>query len=211
MTPMATHTLRGTLVLSALLLTGAARPAGRVSGPPKSVAVFAGGCYWGVESVYRHVLGVKSVTSGFALGAGEPAPPPGAQDHDEIAEAVRVEYDSTQVSYDQLLQIFFSVVHDPTQGDRQGPDVGHRYRSALYTMNPGQKEAAEAYLAKLKEGKAYSRPITTVVYPLRKFSAAPNEQQNFAERHPDEPYIRINDVPKIAALKAQFGALYRER
>lgn len=211
MSSMTTHTLRSSLVLSVLLLSGAGRPQRALSGPPKSVAILAGGCYWGVESVYRHVMGVKSVTSGFALGEGEPAPPPGAQDKDEIAEAVRIEYDSTEVSYDQLLQIFFSVVHDPTQGDRQGPDVGHRYRSALYTMSPGQKEAAEAYVARLRESKAFARPITTVVYPLRKFIAAPNEQQNFAERHPDEPYIKINDVPKIAALKGQFGTLYRER
>lgn len=179
-------------------------------GYPKATAIFAGGCYWGVESVYRHVHGVKSVTSGFALGQGEPAPAKDAPDHDEIAEAVRVEYDSTQVSYDQLLQIFFSVVHDPTQGDRQGPDVGHRYRSALYTLTDGQKSAAEAFLGKLKDGKVFLKPITTVIYPLRKFIEAPSDQQRFAERHPDEPYIKINDVPKVAALKSQFPALFKE-
>ncbi|MEO8031764.1 MAG: peptide-methionine (S)-S-oxide reductase MsrA [Gemmatimonadota bacterium] len=182
-----------------------------MSAAPKSTAIFAGGCYWGVESVYLHVLGVKSVTSGFALGEGEAGPAPGSADHDEIAEAVRVVYDSTQVSYDQLLQIFFSVAHDPTQVGHQGPDVGHRYRSALYTLTDGQKQAAEAFMAKLAESKAFPKPITTVVFPLRKFVEAPAEQQDFAARHPNEPYIQINDVPKIEALKREFSSLYREK
>ncbi len=202
---------RGLATLSAFLIMAAAPGLKSPAAAPKSTAIFAGGCYWGVESVYLHVLGVKSVTSGFALGDGEPAPAAGSADHDEIAEAVRVVYDSTQISYDQLLQIFFSVAHDPTQVGRQGPDVGHRYRSALYTLNDGQKQAAEAFIAKLAEAKAFPKPITTVVFPLRKFVEAPAEQQDFAARHPSEPYIQVNDVPKIAALKGQFSSLYRER
>jgi peptide-methionine (S)-S-oxide reductase len=208
MHPTLVPVTRGALVLCGIGLLATAPPH---RANPNATAILAGGCYWGVESVYRHVRGVKLVTSGFALGQGEPAPPAGAPDHDEIAEAVRVEFDSTVMSYDQLLQIFFSVAHDPTQVGRQGPDVGHRYRSALYTLNAGQKQAAERYLATLAASKAFAQPITTVVYPLRKFVAAPDEQQDFAERHPDDPYIRINDVPKLEALKRRFPALYREQ
>lgn len=179
------------------------------SSKPKAVAYFAGGCYWGVEEVYEHTRGVKSATSGFVTPARLDASSPDDPAARGYAEAVRVEYDSTQVSYGQLLEIFFNVAHDPTQVGRQGPDVGPEYRSLVIVLDDAQRAAARSYIATLERGKVFPRPITTEIVALGKFKEAPEGQQDYAARHPTDRYIVINDVPKVVALKQQYAALYR--
>jgi peptide-methionine (S)-S-oxide reductase len=175
-------------------------------------AVFAGGCFWGVEAVFEHVKGVASANSGYAGGS---APSPtyeqvssGDTGH---AEAVLVVYDPAQISYDQLLQIFFTVAHDPTQLNRQGPDVGSQYRSAVFYRSAAQRQATERYIAKIREARLYRGAIVTEVAPLQAFHAAEAYHQNYLVRHPTQPYIVINDAPKLEHLRRQFPALYRER
>lgn len=179
---------------------------GAVPGAGALTAVLAGGCYWGVESVFDHVRGVKSVTSGFAI----PVTVEGER-FEGAAEAVRIEYDTSVVSYRQLLDIFFSVVHDPTQLNRQGPDVGPNYRSIVFADGDQQREVVRAYIDSLSGAHMYSRPIVTRIAALQSFQAADPSQQHYAERHPYAPYIVINDVPKVKALKERFPTLYRER
>jgi peptide-methionine (S)-S-oxide reductase len=175
-------------------------------------AVFAGGCFWGVEAVFEHLKGVSSATSGYAGGS---APSPsyeevssGATGH---AEAVLVVYNPAQISYDQLLQIFFTVAHDPTQLDRQGPDVGTQYRSAVFYRNAAQRQATESYIAKIREARLYRGDVVTEVAPLRAFHTAEAYHQDYLVRHPTQPYIVINDAPKLERLKRAFPSLYRER
>ena len=175
-------------------------------------AVFAGGCFWGVEAVFEHLKGVSSATSGYAGGS---APSPsyeqvssGATGH---AEAVLVVYDPAEISYDQLLQVFFTVAHDPTQLNRQGPDVGTQYRSAVFYRNAAQQEATERYIAKIRQARLYRDAIVTQVAPLRAFHQAEAYHQDYLEHHPNQPYIVINDAPKLEHLRNQFPALYRER
>ncbi len=176
-----------------------------------AVAVFAGGCFWGIQAVFEHMKGVKSAVSGYA--GGDKVSPSyedvssGATGH---AESVRVVYDSSQVSYGQLLQVFFSVAHDPTQLNRQGPDVGTQYRSAIFYMTDAQKTTAEAYIDQLMKAKTFNRPIVTQVVALRSFYPAEAYHQDYALHHPNDLYIRINDAPKVENLKKQFPQLYRE-
>jgi peptide-methionine (S)-S-oxide reductase len=175
-----------------------------------AVAVFAGGCFWGIEAVFEHLKGVKSATSGYA-GGSRNSPSyeevsSGATGH---AESVRVVYDSSQISYGTLLKVFFSVAHDPTQLNRQGPDVGTQYRSAIFYMNEDQKRIAEAYIDQLTKAKAFPRPIVTQVVPLRAFYEAEAYHQNYMEHNPNQPYIVINDAPKVEHLKREFPDLYR--
>ena len=172
-------------------------------------AVFAGGCYWGVESVFEHVRGVRSAISGFAYADTSARLPDGTAVRRSYAEAVSVVYDPSQVSYEQLLDIFFQVAHDPTQRDRQGPDVGPQYRSVVFTGDSEQRETALAYLERLRSNDGYSGPIVTEVAPLRAFRPVDASQQDYAAHHPTEPYIVINDAPKLAALQRRFPALYR--
>jgi peptide-methionine (S)-S-oxide reductase len=199
----------------------AAVPAGAVMPPepaPAGVAassdtaVFAGGCFWGVEAVFEHLKGVSSATSGYAGGsASSPSyeqVSSGATGH---AEAVLVVYDPAEISYDQLLQIFFTVAHDPTQLNRQGPDVGTQYRSAVFYRNAAQRQATEGYIAKIREARLYPGAVVTEVAPLRAFHDAEPYHQNYLVRHPTQPYIVINDAPKLEHLRRQFPALYRER
>ena len=173
-------------------------------------AVFAGGCFWGVEAVFEHVRGVKSAVSGYsggsALSARYMLVATGRTGH---AEAVRVVYDPTQVSYGQLLKVFFSVVHDPTQLDRQGPDVGPQYRSQVFAANRGQQRVAEAYIAQLEAAGVFPGPIVTRVTPLDGFHPAEAHHQDYLARHPDQPYIVHNDAPKLVNLKRMFPKLYR--
>lgn len=172
-------------------------------------AVFAGGCFWGVEAVFEHVKGVISVTSGYAGGSAEVATyervSTGTTGH---AEAVKIIYDASSISYGQLLKIFFSVAHDPTQLNRQGPDTGSQYRSEIFTLNEGQKRIAEAYIRQLTEAHAYTKPIVTRVSPLPAFYEAETYHQDFAERHPSNLYIVVNDKPKVEHLRQQFPGLY---
>jgi peptide-methionine (S)-S-oxide reductase len=176
----------------------------------KAVAVFAGGCFWGVEAVFEHVRGVTDATSGYAGGGALTAHyavvGTGRTGH---AESVRVTYDPAQVSYGQLLKVFFSVAHDPTQVDRQSPDVGTQYRSELFTTGKAQRDVATAYIAQLDAAKVFAKPIATRVEPLDGFYPAEAYHQDYLRLHPDEPYIVYNDAPKLVALQRLLPALYR--
>jgi peptide-methionine (S)-S-oxide reductase len=178
----------------------------------QATAVFAGGCFWGVDAVFKHVKGVTGVTSGYSGGASTTAQyelvSSGATGH---AEAVQVVYDPSQVSYGQLLRVFFSVAHDPTQLNRQGPDVGTQYRSAIFYADPDQQRVAKAYIAQLQEAKTFSRPIVTEVAPLNAFYPAEAYHQNYLAQHPENMYIVINDLPKLGELRKQFPDLYVKR
>jgi peptide-methionine (S)-S-oxide reductase len=184
--------------------------------PPKpaaggeATAVFAGGCFWGVDAIYKHVKGVKKVVSGYSGGNGATANymmvGTGTTGH---AEAVQVTYDPSQIAYTDLLKVFFSVAHDPTQLNRQGPDVGPQYRSAIFYANPEQKDLAERYIAQLDAAKSFSKPIVTKIAALDKFYPAEDYHQNYLALHPNQPYIVYHDLPKLEALKKQFPAWYR--
>ncbi len=175
----------------------------------QATAVFAGGCFWGVEAVFKHVKGVSSSTSGYSGGSASTAKYPlvgsGMTGH---AEAVEVKYDPSQVTYGQLLRVFFAVAHDPTQLNRQGPDWGSQYRSAIFFVTPDQERIAKAYIAQLDAAKKFPKPVVTELTPLKAFYAAEDYHQNYLALHPNEPYIVINDQPKLAALKADLPELY---
>lgn len=176
----------------------------------QQIAVFAGGCFWGVDAIFKHVKGVSEVVSGYAGGTASTATydlvSSGATGH---AEAVRVSFDPTQISYPQLLQIFFSVAHDPTQLNRQGPDVGSQYRSVVFYTTAEQQEIAQRYIQQLTAAHTFSGHIRTQVTPLVHFFPAEAYHQNYLARHPYQPYIVINDLPKLDQLRAQFPKLYR--
>jgi peptide-methionine (S)-S-oxide reductase len=178
----------------------------------KSIAVLAGGCFWGVEAVYEHVRGVKSVVSGYAVPAaapnGEPTMKPAKPGY---VEAVRIEYDPGEISYARLLEIFFLVAHDPTQRDRQGPDIGPEYRSVVLVGNEADRGVATAYLDSLQNAKVFSRPITTEVAPLKSFKVAEDFHQDYVVRNPSAPYVVVNDLPKLQELRRRFPDLYRDR
>jgi peptide-methionine (S)-S-oxide reductase len=198
----------------------APREAGRSVPPPQAdlptegassqVAVFAGGCFWGVQGVFQHVTGVTSAVSGYAGGtkatAHYDAVGRGASGH---AEAVQVTYDPRRVSYGALLQIFFAVAHDPTELNRQGPDVGTQYRSTIFPADAMQAQVAKAYIDQLNAARAFEAPIATTIEAGRAFYPAEDYHQDYLTRHPDQPYIVINDLPKIAELKRLFPTRYR--
>lgn len=173
-------------------------------------AVFAGGCFWGMEAVFSHVKGVRSVVSGFEGGKRADARyetvSTGTTGH---AEAVRITYDPAVVRYDQLLQVFFAVASDPTELNRQGPDTGTQYRNAIVPRNAEQARITASYLAQLRKLNLWKRPIVTAVEPDRGFFAAEDYHQDFALKNPDHPYIRYWDVPKVAALKRAFPGLWK--
>ncbi len=185
-------------------------PAASVKGP--QTAVFAGGCFWGVEAVFRHVKGVTRAVSGYAGGMIQhPSYEQVGSGRTGHAESVEITFDPKQISYGQLLAIFFSVAHDPTQLDRQGPDVGTQYRSAIFYVNDEQKKVAEAYVAQLGQAKAFGKPIVTEVAPLPAFWPAEDYHQNYVALHPWQPYVAYNDLPKLEALRREFPALYAAR
>jgi peptide-methionine (S)-S-oxide reductase len=171
--------------------------------------VLAGGCFWGVQGVFQHVAGVVSATSGYTGGARDTASyetvSTGATGH---AESVRIVFDPDKVSYGHLLQIFFSVAHDPTELNRQGPDTGTQYRSAIFPANAGQAKVAEAYIRQLNKAGVFGSAIVTTIEMGKKFYPAEGYHQNFLTNHPDYPYIVINDLPKIQSLKRLFPAEY---
>jgi peptide-methionine (S)-S-oxide reductase len=191
-------------------MTLAAAPPSPRASSQQQTAVFAGGCFWGVEAVFEHVKGVTDAVSGFSGGSAESARyetvSSGRTGH---AEAVKVTYNPSQVSYAQLLKVYFSVAHDPTQLNRQGPDFGTQYRSAIFFTNAEQKKMAQVYLDQLKQSRTFSQPIVTQLVPLTQFYAAESYHQNFIARNPSYPYVVINDLPKLAQLKQQFPALYK--
>jgi peptide-methionine (S)-S-oxide reductase len=177
----------------------------------KQTAVVAGGCFWGVQAVFQHVKGVKEATSGYSGGAANTA------EYEKVgtgetghAESVKIVFDPAQISYGQLLKVFFSVVHDPTQLNRQGPDTGSQYRSAIFYANEEQKQVAEAYISQLEQGKLFPGPIVTQVVPLKAFYTAEAYHQDYASLHPDNPYIARNDAPKVENLREQFPNLYKK-
>jgi peptide-methionine (S)-S-oxide reductase len=175
------------------------------------IAVFAGGCFWGVEAVFEHMKGVRDAVSGYAGGTKSTADygsvSSGATAH---AEAVRVTFDPAVVSYAQLLKVFFSVVHDPTQLNRQGPDIGPQYRSAIFYGDADQERVARAYVKQLTDARTFERPIVTQLVPLDEFFVAEDYHQDYAAKHPNEPYIVFHDRPKVARLEAEFPELFRK-
>lgn len=179
---------------------------------PSQTAVLAGGCFWGVQGVFEHARGVKKVIAGYAGGARSTAQyetvSSGSTGH---AESVKIIFDPAEISYGQILQIAFSVVHDPTQLNRQGPDVGSQYRSVVFYADDGQKRIVEAYISQLDESRAFARPIVTRVDPLKGFYAAEDYHQDYLIHNPDVPYIAIWDLPKLENFKRMFPELYSGR
>jgi peptide-methionine (S)-S-oxide reductase len=175
-------------------------------------AVLAGGCFWGVQGVFQHTNGVVNAVSGYSGGSKANADytmvSTGTTGH---AESVEIKFDPKKISYGKILQIFFSVVHDPTQLNRQGPDSGTQYRSAIFTTSDEQKKVAEAYIAQLNAAKVYSKPIVTKVGPLDAFFTAEAYHQDYLTLHPNQPYIAYNDIPKVENLKKVFAETYIEK
>lgn len=196
----------------AVCLHARAEPPGKpkTAGTGIQTAVFAGGCFWGVDAVFKHVKGVAEVESGYAGGKATTAiyekVTSGTTGH---AEAVRVKFNPAQVSYQQLLQVFFSVAHDPTQLNRQGPDVGTQYRSAIFYTDSGQQKMIQSHIQQLTDSRSFSRPIVTQVVPLQEFFPAEAYHQNYLALHPDQPYIVYHDMPKLENLRKQFPGLYQ--
>ena len=197
---------------SATTIPNPALDAPLASGKGEQTAVLAGGCFWGVEAVFEHVKGVIKVTSGYSGGSADTAKY-GAVTTGETghAESVRIIYDPSKISYGQLLKIFFSVAHDPTELNRQGPDTGTQYRSAIFYSNEEQKRIAEAYVVQLNQAKVFRAPIVTKVSALQAFYEAEGYHQDYLEHHPDEPYIIYNDLPKVENLKKYFPELYKAK
>ena len=178
----------------------------------EQIAVLAGGCFWGLEAVFEHVKGVTGVKSGYSGGSASTAQyekvSTGETGH---AESVQVIYDPSQVTYGQLLKVFFAVAHDPTQLNRQGPDTGTQYRSVIFYSNEDQKRIAQAYIDQLNHAKVFGRPIVTEVVVLKSFYEAESYHQNYLVNHPDEPYIVVNDLPKVENLRKELPGLYKAK
>lgn len=211
----------GGLFLGGLASAGAAESAVAIP-PPKldmasaqpseQVAVLAGGCFWGIQAVYQHTKGVLRAVSGYSGGTKQTAiyeiVSSGSTGH---AESVQIAFDPTKISYGEILRIFFSVAHDPTQLNRQGPDVGSQYRTAIFYANADQKRVAQAYIQQLDDLKVFKRPIVTRVDQLQEFYPAEAYHQDYATLHPTQPYIAYNDLPKIENLKKLMPSVYREK
>jgi len=184
----------------------------RASSKGAETVVFAGGCFWGIQAVFEHVRGVTRATAGYSGGTvknpGYEEVSSGTTGH---AESVEVVFDPSQITFGQLLKIFFSVAHDPTELNRQGPDFGTQYRSAIFFTTPDQQRIAQAYVDQLTLAKVFSGLIVTQIRPMTGFYRAENYHQDYAAHHPDNPYIVINDLPKVANLKAEFPDLYTSR
>ena len=203
------------LALTLAVVTAGAIPGGvgrAEAAPGEETVVFAGGCFWGVQAVFQRVRGVTKAVSGYAGGSAGTARyelvSRGTTGH---AESVEVTWDPARVSYAQLLQVFFTVAHDPTELNRQGPDVGTQYRSAIFFTAPAQKTGAQAYIDQLAAAKKFPRAVVTQVVPLAGFYRAEDYHQDYFNRHPDEPYIVYNDWPKVDSLRKAFPSLYVER
>ncbi len=209
------------LAITAVLASGSALADGQLRSLPDPIqntastgnqqtAVFAGGCFWGVDAVFKHVKGVVSSTAGYAGGKADTASyyrvGAGTTGH---AESVRVVFDPKQVTYGQLLKVYFAVAHNPTELNYQGPDHGTQYRSAIFVTDNNQREVATAYIKQLQTQHVYSAPIVTQVAPLPAFYPAEDYHQNYLALHPDQPYIVANDLPKLTHLQQQFPGLYK--
>jgi len=201
--------MRAALLLVFPFLTVPA-PAQLSRAPATEIAVFAGGCFWGVDAVFKHVRGVVRVVSGYSGGSAATAHYGVVSTHTTgHAESVEVTFDPAQVSYGDLLRVFFTVAHDPTELNRQGPDEGTQYRSAIFYATDAQRQAALGYIERLGRDHAFGRPIVTEVVPLVRFYPAEEYHQNYLARHPDQPYIVYNDLPKLARLEERLPKLYR--
>jgi peptide-methionine (S)-S-oxide reductase len=190
-------------------LPSPAADAPRATAPSQQTAVVSGGCFWGIQAVFQHVKGVTNATSGYSGGDAKTA------DYETVsmgqsghAESVRITFDPSQVTYGELLRVFFSVAHDPTELNRQGPDEGTQYRSVIFYGNPEQKQIAQAYIAQLDQARVFKHKIVTQVVPLKAFYPAEAYHQNYATIHPTNPYILFNDAPKVANLRKEFPDLY---
>jgi peptide-methionine (S)-S-oxide reductase len=186
-----------------------AADAPKAATPSQQTAVVSGGCFWGVQAVFQHVKGVTKATSGYSGGEAKTA------DYETVsmgrsghAESVQIAYDPSQVTYGELLRVFFSVAHDPKELNRQGPDEGTQYRSVIFYANDEQKQIAEAYIAQLDQGKVFKHKIVTQVVPLKAFYPAEAYHQDYATIHPNNPYILFNDAPKVTNLRKEFPDLY---
>jgi peptide-methionine (S)-S-oxide reductase len=184
----------------------------RLNGEGTQTAVLAGGCFWGVQGVFQHTKGVTSAVSGYTGGVKENA------EYEKVgtgrtghAESVQIKFDPTQISYGKILQIYFSVVHDPTQLNRQGPDSGPQYRSTIFVQNEEQRQVAEAYIAQLNAAKVYPKPIATTLEAGKTFFPAEDYHQDYLTLHPYQPYIAYNDIPKVENLKRLFADVYRDK
>ncbi len=194
---------------AAVNMEAVAPPIPETAAKGDQTAVFAGGCFWGLEAVFEHIKGVSGVTSGYSGGTAKTA------DYETVstgttghAEAVKITYNPAQVSYEQLLKVFFAVAHDPTQLDRQSPDTGTQYRSAIFYANAEQKRLAENFIVELTKSKTFAEPIVTQVVPLAAFYQAEDYHQDYLSHHPKQPYIVINDQPKVENLQKLFPDLY---
>jgi peptide-methionine (S)-S-oxide reductase len=192
-----------------LAVPGPTVDAAKATKSGEQTAVVAGGCFWGIQAVFQHVKGVKNATSGYSGGEARTAEyeivSTGETGH---AESVKITYDPSQVTYGELLRVFFSVAHDPTELNRQGPDSGTQYRSVIFYGNDEQKKIADAYIAQLDKARVFPRAIVTQVVPLKAFYPAEAYHQNYATLHPYEPYIVYNDAPKVVHLQQEFPELY---
>ena len=210
--------LAGTLACTAraagngAAVPGPAMDAVKASAPGQATAVVAGGCFWGIQAVFEHVKGVIKATSGYSGGSANTAEyetvSTGATGH---AESVKIVYDPSEVTYGELLRVFFSVAHDPTELNRQGPDSGTQYRSVIFYGDDEQKKIAEAYIAQLDQAGVFKRKIVTQVVALKAFYPAEAYHQDYATRHPNQPYIAFNDAPKVENLKKSFPELWVEK
>jgi peptide-methionine (S)-S-oxide reductase len=202
--------LPATAAEPAVVIPAPALDDARAAGPLQT-AVLAGGCFWGVQGVYEHVRGVKQVLSGYSGGSKATAEyevvSRGRTGH---AESVQIRFDPKEISYGEILRIYFSVVHDPTQLDQQGPDSGPQYRSNIFYASSGQRKIAQAYIVQLDQAKVFERPIVTRVDPLKAFYPAEEYHQDFLQHNPNHPYIVINDLPKIDNLRKIFPTYFRE-
>ena len=198
------------LLISSLVFILSMTPFSSASAKAQETAVFAGGCFWGVDAVFKHVKGVTEVVSGYSGGEANTAHydmvSEGTTGH---AESVSVRFDPAQISYQQLLKVFFSVAHNPTQLNFQGPDVGSQYRSAIFYTTPEQQQQAQSQIQQLTAARTFSLPIVTQVVPLKQFYAAEDHHQNYLALHPYQPYIVMHDKPKLEQLRKQFPALYQ--
>ncbi len=184
----------------------------RLNGEGTQTAVLAGGCFWGVQGVFQHTKGVINAVSGYAGGVKENA------EYEKVgtgrtghAESVQIKFDPTQISFGKILQVYFSVAHDPTQLNRQGPDSGPQYRSTIFVQNDEQRQVAEAYIAQLNVAKVYGKPIATTIEAGKTFFPAEDYHQDYLTLHPYQPYIAYNDIPKVENLKRLFADLYRDK
>ena len=202
--------MRGHILGGPFLMLGLALTINATAATEEQTAVFAGGCFWGVDAVFKHVKGVSEVVSGYAGGSAATAyyeqVSNGNTGH---AESVRVRFNPAQVSYQQLLQVFFSVAHNPTQLNHQGPDSGTQYRSAIFYTSSEQQKIAQSTIQQLTAAHTFSAPIVTQVVPLQQFYPAEEHHQNYLALHPYQPYIVFNDQPKVEQLRKQFSALYQ--